>query len=126
MLLDDQIVGNEEISRQFAVLYPAAMLTPQHLIPGLQPVVIPANPIPAAGTGPPQHQHIPELTNNNILTVNNLSVPAQTPALAQAANNPQAVRAALSYVEPFRVETRRSQRLATRNGGSYDLFGKLP
>ncbi|KAK3812377.1 MAG: hypothetical protein JOS17DRAFT_762578 [Linnemannia elongata] len=120
------IPPNEEVFRQYSVLYPTAMLTQKHLIPGLQPAVIPADPIPAAGAGPPQHQHIPELTNNNILSVSNLSVPTQNPALALAAQNHQAVRAALSYGNPFCVETRRSQRLATRNGGSYDLFGKLP
>jgi hypothetical protein len=103
------------------------MLMQNRLIPGLQPAVIPVAPGQAAdGAPPPPLQHIPELTNNNILTLSNLSVPAQNPALTQAARNPQAVRAALTYVDPLHVESRRSQRYATRNGGSYDLFSKLP
>ncbi|OAQ23788.1 hypothetical protein K457DRAFT_903643 [Linnemannia elongata AG-77] len=113
LLPGDQIPPNVNLWPDYCVRYPAAMLAQNNFIPEPQPAMIPAAPGQVDGAAPPPPQHIPELTNNNILTLSNLSVPAQNPALAQAAHNPQAVRAALTYIDPLQVETRRSQRLAT-------------
>ncbi|KAF9141436.1 hypothetical protein BG015_001280, partial [Linnemannia schmuckeri] len=119
-----QLPANQQLSPTYAVDYPPAMLVGGY-VPGLKPVVIPA-PVPTPVTGaPPSHtRYTSEITNDNILTMSNLTDLRQNPTLqvAQAAHNPQAVSAAVTYSNPLRLDSKRAQRAAKRNGGSYDLF----